>query len=450
MSGIIWIFSAAGFATLEENSMSTYVKNRFSHRLHTLGWHSLIKITFVIILIFALSICSLADDIDSLLSPPPGSYKILSEDNEIRIPFEMFRGDIRFEAEINGRKVRMLLDNGFLWDQILFFGSPLVDSLELEYDGEVQVEGSGEGDPVQSLTASGITISFPGVEFIEQTAIITPYSSGISNLWWGAEGQVSATFLKHFVVEINFDKMMLTLIKPEKFQYQGKGVEIQMTPLLPGAWGIPATLETCDGRTVSLDLMMDLGYGDALQISKDGPNNIIQPDKSIEASLGFGMQGETRGHFGRVCAIEIGGYRLDSVVAGFVAPEYTGNMYHETMIGMELFSRFNIVYDYPNQRMFIEPNQTFADPFEYDMSGLSMHKGRGDYLEILQVYPDSPASDAGLQIGDKVLSINGKAAIKYDVWDLRPLLRREGETITLSVLRGDKEMQISIVLRRLI
>lgn len=430
--------------------MNINVKNKFSHQRAKTTIHSMIQIPIIIFFVFSLTIAALADDLDSLLGLPPGDYKILSEDNEIKIPFEIFRGDIRFEAEINGRKVRLLLDNGFLWDQLLFFGSPLVDSLGLEYDGEAAVEGSGEGEPVQSRTASGITISFPDVEFTEQTAIITPYSSGIANLWWGAEGQVSATFLKHFIVEIDFDDMIIIFIEPDKFHYQGNGVELQMAPLLPGAWGIPATLETCDDRRFTLDLMMDLGYGDALELSRDGPHNITTPDNAIEASLGFGVQGETRGYFGRVCCVEIGGYRLDSVVAGFVAPEYTGNMYHEAMIGMELMSRFNIIYDYPHQRVFLEPNQTFSDPFEYNMSGLSMRRGRGDYLEILSVHPDSPASDAGLEIGDRVIRINGKEAIKYDVWELRPLLRKEGKTLTLSVLRGNQELEVSIVLRRLI
>ncbi|UCD64974.1 MAG: hypothetical protein JSW34_05965, partial [Candidatus Zixiibacteriota bacterium] len=52
----------------------------------------------------------------------PGQYRILSEHRAIRFPFELFRGDIRFLGEINGRPVRLLLDDGFMWDQLLFWG----------------------------------------------------------------------------------------------------------------------------------------------------------------------------------------------------------------------------------------------------------------------------------------------------------------------------------------
>ena len=76
---------------------------------------------------------------------------------------------------------------------------------------------------MKSRTASGITISFPGVEFAGQSAIITPSSAGFAEWWAGTEGQVSATFLKHFVVDIDFDQMIITLIEPRAFRDAGAG-----------------------------------------------------------------------------------------------------------------------------------------------------------------------------------------------------------------------------------
>ena len=52
-----------------------------------------------------------------------GSYEILSGRKSVSIPFEMFRGDIRMKARINGRDCHFLVDNGSLWDELLFFGS---------------------------------------------------------------------------------------------------------------------------------------------------------------------------------------------------------------------------------------------------------------------------------------------------------------------------------------
>lgn len=408
------------------------------------------KVASILLLVAMSPSCPLAAPADSLLGPAPGSYRYLSPDSVIKIPFEVFRGDIRMVGHVNGREVRMLIDNGFLWDQLLFFGGPQVDSLGLEYEGEAQVGGSGEGEAVPSQTASGITISFPGVEFRDQTAIITPYNWELAGMWSGTHGQVSATFFKHFVVEVDFDEMVLTLTDPARFTYRGNGVEVAMESLLPGSFGIPAVVEFDDGRRESLVLAMDLGLGDALEFFPGMEHDIAAPGQSIEASLGFGVQGETLGRYGRVRSVEIGGYKIESVVAGFVSPDYTGRVFHEANVGLELMSRFNITFDYPHGRLFLEPNHTFAEPFEYDMSGMSLRRGKGGYLKVVRVAPDSPASEAGLAVGDKVVSIDGRPAAEYDYWSLRPMLRREGDTLTLVLLKEGREEVVRLKLRRLI
>lgn len=386
---------------------------------------------------------------DSIPGPPPGTYRILSEDGSIRIPFDLHRGDIRMVCRLNGHRVRMLIDNGYLWDQLLLFGSPSIDSIDLEYEGEIDVSGSGEGGGVKSKIAEGITLTYDDVEFYGQTAIVTPYSSGVSRMWTGAEGQVSATFLKHFVVRFDFDEMVMTLTAPDKFEYTGSGVEIPIEHLNNNSWALPATLEMHDGRRIETGLMMDLGYGDWLRLSEGGPNGITIPPGSIPGSLGFGIQGETKGYFGRIKSIEAGGYVIDDLLTSF-APEESGKGSHGTLLGMAYLSNFNFTYDYPNRRMFLEANSNFNSPSEYDMSGLNMRKGAGNYLEVISVHPDSPADKKGILAGDLVITINGRPAVPYDAWKLRPILRQDGGKITLTVSRDGNESEISLVLRRLI
>ncbi|HSG27884.1 MAG TPA: hypothetical protein VLA34_05340, partial [Candidatus Krumholzibacterium sp.] len=61
---------------------------------------------------------------DSVPGPPPGTYRILSDDGSIRVPFRLHRGDVLMTCRLNGRPLRLMIDNGFLWDEILLFGSP--------------------------------------------------------------------------------------------------------------------------------------------------------------------------------------------------------------------------------------------------------------------------------------------------------------------------------------
>lgn len=58
-----------------------------------------------------------------LRSKSTGIYKILSDNGRITIPFEFYSNKFRFKTSVNGRTCNMLLDNGSLWDELLFFGA---------------------------------------------------------------------------------------------------------------------------------------------------------------------------------------------------------------------------------------------------------------------------------------------------------------------------------------
>jgi hypothetical protein len=407
-------------------------------------------LTAVLVLALGVAASGSADEPDSILGPAPGDYTILSGESEVEIPFEIYRGDIRMDARIAGKPVRLMLDNGYLWDPLLLFGSPRIDSLNLHYDGQEEVSGPGAGSPVDSRTASGIVVTFPGIEFTGQTAIVTPVSSGLTRWWEGTEGQVSATFLKHFVVSIDFDKGTITLTEPSAFEYGGQGVEVPLEPLEGGPWGIPGTVEMPDGRKVSLDLMLDLGYNDEIQIMTGGPHGFELPQEAIEVSLGFGVQGEILGHLGRVRGIEIGGYAVDDALAGFVPAADSSSAHDEAMIGLGLLSRFNIVFDYPGRRMFLEPSRNFPTPYEYNMSGMWLRPADEGHWEIERVLDGSPAAEAGLEVGDRIMRINGDPAGEYSFWDLYPVMRQPGDALNLEVQRDGERIEATIVLRRVI
>jgi hypothetical protein len=381
---------------------------------------------------------------------PPGAYTLLGDSPEAGFPFEIFRGDIRFQCEVNGHEVFLLLDDGYMWDQLLFWGGPEVDSLGLAYDGEIAL-GNDDSEKLVSRTASGITVTLPGVEFTQQTAVVTPSSSGTSSMWQGSVGQISATFFKHFVVTIDFDRSIITLTKPEEFEYAGNGAAVPWEPLGFGPWSIPATLEMDDGTRITMKLLMDLGYNDQLQLVVGGQHGIMLPGKTLPASLGFNIQRhETRGYIGRLAGIEIGGHRIDNIIAGYVPPEQSDHAIYEAMVGLGLLSRFNLVFDYHRRRLFVEPNNTFHIPFEYNMSGMVLARAEGGHLTVRRIHADSPAEEAGLAVGERIVKIDGRSAGSYDFFELRALFVREGEELPLTIERNGEEKSVILRLKRVI
>jgi hypothetical protein len=418
--------------------------------MESLRRHVLLSVSILIAFTGFMPAISPCSEADSILGPSVGTYRVLSEDGQIRIPFVIFRDDILMIAEVNGRQVRMMLDNGVLWDQLLFFGGPRIDALALDYDSQIQIGGPGEGEPIMSDMASDVTIRFPGIEFAGQPAITTPYSSGITNLWEGSDGQISAAFFKNFVVDIDFDRSVITLIEPDEFSYAGRGQEIPMEPASFGSWTIPGTLETADGKLIPVKFMLDLGASNALTLTTGPTYSIEVPAGALKTSLGFGVQGEIKGHTGRVRSVRIGRYKIDNVLAGFTAPGNDERTDDDAYIGFCLLSRFNVIFDYPGRRMFVEPNSRYSDAFEYGMSGMVLRKGPGETHAIVTIHPNSPAAEAGLAVGDLITRVNGRPAGEFKSWELQPLFQQKGSTVDLGVSRDGKEWEVSLILRRLI
>ena len=293
------------------------------------------------------------------LGSPPGTYEIVSDSGQIIIPFEFYRNKFRFTTTINGRSCNMLLDNGSLWDELLFFGSPKVDSLGFAITGETAI-GNTKAD-----IARDITVGFEDVVFHEQTAVITHYDPALPNLWEGFDGQISAMFFKHFVVWIDFDEAAIELIPPGQFTYTGTGQTFSMQPGPFSSRTMTAEIMLHNGETATLDLLIDLGGLHPLYLPIGRDDRIMLPPDAIEASLGRGLFSQ-EGYLGTTKGVRFGDYTLKDVPTAFTVVERNSNAYGNTMIGLALLRRFNVIFDYSKGWIILEPSETFDDPFEVE------------------------------------------------------------------------------------
>jgi C-terminal processing protease CtpA/Prc len=120
------------------------------------------------------------------------------------------------------------------------------------------------------------------------------------------------------------------------------------------------------------------------------------------------------------------------------------------MIGNDVLKRFLVVFDYPRQRMYIEPGRRFADPFDWDMAGVITEKTPEGALEVIDVVIDSPASECDIRPGDAIVAVDGRAVARLTYDEVWKELMRDGARVNLTVDRGGVQSEKTLVLRRMI
>ena len=295
----------------------------------------------------------------------PGQYEIKGNKDVVSIPFEYYGGKkLLIHGYINGKKVKFLIDNGKLWDQVWFYNGE-VDSLNLRYKNNNQHEAQGLGEDGGSAIIEGtdVDITFGGVSFKNQPSLISPPGAGWQNSFPGVNGQVSSLFFKHFIVKFDFENFVIVLTKPDKFKYSGKGQAIAMHKRDNGSYCIPFTLQIADKVIEDYLIDIDLGTIFPLHLFENKKMNIDLPANAEKHILGYGGSGKIIGCSGNIDKVKIGNYSFDNVQTEFVEESKNLSIIEAGTFGIPLMEKFNITFDYFNLKMYIEPNKNYTAPF---------------------------------------------------------------------------------------
>jgi membrane-associated protease RseP (regulator of RpoE activity) len=148
-------------------------------------------------------------------------------------------------------------------------------------------------------------------------------------------------------------------------------------------------------------------------LSNDNVNFEI-PEKNVESSLGSGLGGLIYGKVARIHNIQFGEINIKEPVVTFPNREsYPDSLrfsYRNGTIGGGLLAQFNLIFDYQSNSLYIKKNKAYGKAPHYNLSGLTLIADgvHLDEFRIVEVRMESPAEKAGLLVGDKILTVNGK------------------------------------------
>jgi hypothetical protein len=194
-----------------------------------------------------------------------------------------------------------------------------------------------------------------------------------------------------------------------------------------GGQAFDCLLDTGAPRTLSL-------YGDAAR--RSGLWDDSRPYVPFRPS-GLGGQGPI-GRIVRAPSLALGGLSIDRPLITLHPPGAALSVVGDGVAGLALIRRFNLSIDARTRALWAQPNRQPAVTERYGLSGLWFDR-KGDVAEVAGVGTGSPAAEAGMQVGDRVVGAWEEA--------LRSINRGPGSAVTLAVDRKGAKRAVSFTLR---
>jgi hypothetical protein len=268
---------------------------------------------------------------------------------------------------------------------------------------------------------------------------------------WDVDGVIGKSLFDRYVADIDYEAATLTFYEPAESTL-GDGVLPIPLELRNGMPVLKGSIDTNGKGLVAADMLMDLGHSGTLAVDEMSVAGIGMPVKTLAGLGGMGVQGKVMAQHGRVRQLRFGDMTFQDLPATY-HPEgkgLTGRPGGPVNIGSQVWRRFRIVLDYPGKRLLLVPNSHVAKPFPFNMAGLSLrHAKEGTYL-VVHVIPGTPAHEQGLQVGDRITSLDGKAARDMAYQQVVERFSEVGQNVEVVVQRGGETLKRTLTLRKLI
>ncbi len=373
------------------------------------------------------------------------------------VPFELQDNLIIISLNVNNSSnLRFVVDSGV--QAAILMNLRLGQELKLNFARKVKLRGLGRGEQLEAYQSARNQIRVGELQGKNQTLFVLTedifHLSG--KLGTDVQGLIGYPLFKNFIVKLNYRQGSMTFYDPEHYtlKVRRRSVRLPLEVEDTKAY-VRAKLIQDQKDTIEVKLLVDCGASNTMWLNVNSSERLKLPQKRKEMFLGRGLNGDIQGHLGRVSGLLLGEYLLPEPIVAFPdsasAQEVFGVGNRNGALGGEVLRRFTVIFDYPNKQLILTPNRSFSDPFEYNMAGIEVIKPMAHlpYFEVSVVNADSPAAEAGVQVGDQLVEVNNIKAKDFTMNKLTELFRsRAGRTLRITVARNGKYFKKRLVLKR--
>lgn len=441
--------------------------------------------------VFALYLCFFT----YLTSFSQSNFQLANNKKRIVIPFKLINNLIFIPIKVNGETLTFLLDTGV--EQTILFSLDDKQQVSLFHLQKINLKGLGSNDAVEAYKSSENKMEVDAyVDDEHEIYLILDQEFNFSSqVGIPVNGIIGYHFFKSHPIEIDYERKKIIVYSADNKKLSKKLMHNFKKDSIAIEENKPYYVSNVTTTTLSYPskMLLDTGNSDALWLFLNKPTQLQLPPKTIQDFLGRGFSGNVYGQRARIPSFSFGSTTFENGIGTF--PDSTSikslNFVKDRAgsIGGEILSRFQIVFDYPNGKLYSKPNSKCNEPFNYNMSGIEVQhdglewvketyednqsKGQTFYngytsdiriqdnlkikfelkpvFRIYNVRADSPAAQAGLSAKDKIIAINKQKAHTLSIEKINEILKsEEGKTIEIVIERSSKVYTFKFQLKKIL
>jgi len=406
--------------------------------------------------------------------------------SKVVIPFKLINNLIFIPININGAELTFMLDSGVTENTIFSLEDKEIKLSQME---KMKFSGLGGNRSIEGFK-SDLNIGKIGKNLVNDSLmlyIIQDEEFNISShIGIPVNGFMGYHFFKDYPIIIDYQSKKITVFKDRKlFEKKIKKFEEFTISVEKNKPYIFADVEMTSEKKPS-KMLIDIGNSDAIWLFPTLIKDFVYNRPNIEDFLGRGFNGDIYGKRSRIHQLHLGNFKFEKPLTAmpdeFSIQHLNLAKDRKGSIGGEIMSRFNVAFDYKNEKIYLRKNNRYQDPFHFNMSGLDFKQDglqwEKDYLtfrtlnekstsgdiqtynsnlqykfilkplfSIAGVRKDSPAGKAGLKKDDQLIIINGKKTSEMTLNKIMEMMKSdEGKTIYITVNRKGLELKFSFTL----
>lgn len=368
-----------------------------------------------------------------------------------RIPFTIKKNYIFIKVSVNGSdSLDVIFDTGAT-SSVMVLNAATADKLGMSNGKAAKTAGAG-GKAKNALKVPNNTIKIHNVEFKKVLCYCIPLQHLEVEDGFKIDGIIGDILLTQYVVKINYDTKFIELYDKKEFVYNGTGIEvpIKVIPLIHLSY-LNGKIVLEDSTVLEGKYLIDTGASLSLVFCSPFANKYALKNKfkRLITSYSKGItDDEVKMDIGKLAQFSVEGITFANLPAS-ISEATKGVLSWKNfagILGNEVLCKYNITYDYKRKKTYWETNSNTGSPFVFNSAGFkpAYTDTSKSHIVVSELYENSPATAAGLKIGDEIIKINNQDAKQLGVLKIKEMLNQPGIALNIQIKRNKEIMDFSM------